>query len=70
MACEWEKKAQKVSEFLKDNGKPEYGKIVDQLIKERNALSNRCLALTGGVMCLFCQMDCRQRKLHLEMMMQ
>lgn len=62
MACEWKKKAEEVSEFLKDNGKPKYGKVVDQLIKERYALSNRCCALTGGTMCLFCPIDCGQRK--------
>lgn len=63
MACEWEKKAEEVSEFLKDNGKPEYGKVVDQLIKERYALSNRCRALTEGTMCLFCPLDCGQRRI-------
>lgn len=61
MACEWKEKAQEVSEFLKDNGKPEYGKVVDQLIKERSALSNRCFVLSKGVMCLFCPMDCEHR---------
>ena len=28
-----------------------------------NALSNRCFALTSGTMCLFCNFDCKFRKI-------
>lgn len=35
---------------------------VEKLRKENRALKNRCYIFTKGTMCLFCPMDCGDRK--------
>ena len=34
---------------------------IEEFEKENKALQNRCYAVTGGTLCLFCPIDCDHR---------